>query len=516
MIPLLSCASMRAFDAHSVEQGIPGSVLMENAGRGAAERIVARYARAHHFAIVCGTGNNGGDGFVVARHLARHGARVSVFLAGDAAKIKGEARAAFDGWIAAGGGVQPANDSLRSNLAASDVVIDAIFGTGLNRDVSGALVGIIEVVNAARATRISLDVPSGMDADTGAPLGIAVRASLTISFAFGKKGLYSPQGRAYAGEIEIVEIGVQPVLPEAITASAELIEASDLTRWLVPRSVESNKYTAGHVAILAGSPGKIGSSLLVAQGAIRAGAGAATIVTWPEAVTALEARVIEVMTARIDRKKIAESIDAALVKKRSVVIGPGFGLDDEARQALDHLLKTFAGPLVLDADALTLAAKVPNHVAKSPSQRVLLPHSGELSRILSCKSEEIDHDRYDAVVRAAKLTSSVVVLKGAHSLVADPSGKIAVGPRGSTALATAGSGDVLAGIVGAMLTSLDPFEAACAGVYLHAHAGERWSKKNGDRGLLAREIAEQLPALLHEHTSLSELTHAGPRGFAKP
>jgi NAD(P)H-hydrate epimerase len=507
MIPLLSRESMRAFDAHAIQQGIPGSVLMENAGRGAAERITARFAHAHHFAIVCGTGNNGGDGFVVARHLARHGARVSVFLAGDAAKISGDARAAFDGWVAAGGSVQPANDSLRSNLAASDVVIDAIFGTGLNRDVSGNLVGIIEAVNAARASRVSLDIPSGLDADTGAPLGIAVRANLTITFAFGKKGLFSPRGRAYAGEIEIVEIGVQPVLPESIHASAELIEASDVTRWIVPRSDEFNKYTAGHVAIFAGSPGKIGASLLVAQGAIRAGAGATTVVTWPEAATALEARVIEVMTARIDRNKIADSIDSALGKKKSVVIGPGFGLGPEAREALEHLLKSYEGPLVLDADALTLAADVPNHVAKSASKRVLLPHSGELSRILSCSSEEIDHDRYDAVARAAKLTSSVVVLKGAHSLVADPSGKIAVGPRGSPALATAGSGDVLAGIVGAMLTFLAPFEAACAGVFFHAHAGERWSKKNGDRGLLAREIAEQLPALLHEHTSLSELTH---------
>ncbi|MGH7283657.1 MAG: NAD(P)H-hydrate dehydratase, partial [Polyangiaceae bacterium] len=268
-----------------------------------------------------------------------------------------------------------------------------------------------------------------------------------------------------------------------------------------------HKYTAGHVAIFAGSPGKIGASLLVAQGAIRAGAGATTVVTWPEAATALEARVIEVMTARIDRKKIADCLETHLAKKKAVIIGPGFGLDSDARNVLEYLLKKYDGPLVLDADALTIAADVPNHVAKSASKRVLLPHSGELSRILACSSDDIDHDRYDAVARAAKLTSSVVVLKGAHSLIADPSGKIVVGPRGSPALATAGSGDVLAGIVGAMLTSLSPFEAACMGVYFHAHAGERWSAKNGDRGLLAREIAEQLPALLHEHTTLSELTH---------
>lgn len=507
MIPLLSRESMRAFDAHAIQQGIPGSVLMENAGRGAAERIETTYDRAYHFAIVCGTGNNGGDGFVVARHLARHGRRVSVFLVGDASKIGGDARAAFDGWVAAGGGVQPANDALRTNLAASDVIIDAIFGTGLNREVSQQMAQVIETMNASRAPRVALDVPSGLDADTGAPLGAAVRANLTITFAFGKKGLYSPQGRAYAGEIEIVPIGVQPVLPSTITASAELVERSDVARWLVPRSAEYHKYTAGHVAIFAGSPGKIGASLLVAQGAIRAGAGAATVVTWPEAATALEARVIEVMTARIDRKKIAESIDSHVAKKKSVIIGPGFGLDADARAVLEHLLKTYDGPLVLDADALTIAADVPNHVAKSASKRVLLPHSGELSRILSCSSADIDHDRYDAVLRAAKLTSSVVVLKGAHSLIADPSGKIFVGPRGSPALATAGSGDVLAGIVGAMLTSLSPFEAACAGVYFHARAGERWSAQNGDRGLLAREIAEQLPALLHEHTALSELTH---------
>ncbi|MGH7284050.1 MAG: NAD(P)H-hydrate epimerase, partial [Polyangiaceae bacterium] len=262
MIPLLSRESMRAFDAHAIQQGIPGSVLMENAGRGAAERIETTYDRAHHFAIVCGTGNNGGDGFVVARHLARHGRRVSVFLVGDASKISGDARAAFDGWVAAGGSVQPANDALRTNLAASDVIIDAIFGTGLNRAVSPHIAQVIETMNASRAPCVALDVPSGLDADTGAPLDAAVRANLTITFAFGKKGLYSPQGRAFAGEIEIVPIGVQAVLPSTITASAELLEASDVARWLVPRSAEYHKYTAGHVAIFAGSPGKIGASLL--------------------------------------------------------------------------------------------------------------------------------------------------------------------------------------------------------------------------------------------------------------
>ncbi len=515
MIPLLSRESMRAFDAHAIQQGIPGSVLMENAGRGAADVIEDRYEHAHNFAIVCGTGNNGGDGFVVARHLARHGRRVSVFLVGDASKIAGDARAAFDGWVAAGGEIKTANESLRTNLAASDVIIDAIFGTGLNREVSAQVAAVIETMNASRAPRVSLDVPSGVDADTGVPLGAAVRATLTITFAFGKKGLYSPQGRVNAGEIEIVPIGVQPVLPAAITASAELIEKSDVVRWIVPRTAEYHKYTAGHVAILAGSPGKIGASLLVAHGAIRAGAGAATIVTWPEAATAVEARVIEVMTARIDRKKIAESIDEQLEKKKAVVIGPGFGHDADAKTVLEHVLKSYDGPLVLDADALTMAADMVNKVAKSASKRVLLPHSGEMSRLLGCTVDEIEHDRYDAVVRAAKLMSSVVVLKGAHSLIADPQGNIVVGPRGSPALATAGSGDVLAGIVGAMLTSLPPFEAACCGVYFHAHAGERWSAQKGDRGLLAREIADELPTLLHEHTALSELTHGHVGSFRK-
>ena len=427
MIPLLSREAVRAFDAHAIQQGIPGSVLMENAGRGAADVIEDRYERAHHFAIVCGTGNNGGDGFVVARHLARHGRRVSVFLVGDASKISGDARAAFDGWVAAGGEIKAANESLRTNLAASDVIIDAIFGTGLNREVSAQVAAVIETMNASRAPRIALDVPSGVDADTGAPLGAAVRATLTITFAFGKKGLYSPQGRASAGEIEIVPIGVQPVLPSSITASAELMEKSDVVRWLVPRTAEYHKYTAGHVAILAGSPGKIGASLLVAQGAIRAGAGATTVVTWPEAATALEARVIEVMTARIDRKKIAESVDAELAKKKAVVIGPGFGHDADAKAVLEHVLKTYEGPLVLDADALTSFAEIPRDLFVAikgyfAGPTVLTPHEGEFKRLFPALAPN-GNDTSNKIARAraaAVEAGAVLVLKGADTVVAAP------------------------------------------------------------------------------------------------
>ncbi len=504
MIPLLSRSSVRAFDARSIEVGVPGIVLMENAGRGAAEAIARRApARSARVVLACGTGNNGGDGFVVARQLVIMGYEPRVFLIGALERVTGDARIAFDAYQAIGRAVElvPTDVDLaevKESFARADVVVDALFGTGLDRALTGLAAEVAEAVGSAPSLRVALDVPSGIDADTGAPLGPAVVADLTLTFAFAKVGLFTPRGRAHAGEVEIVPIGVPAELPPSIAPSAELVELADVRAWLAPRGADAHKYSAGHVAVVAGAFGKLGASLLAAHAALRGGAGAATIVTWADAARELSSRVLELMVAPIG-DDVAASLDAALHAKKAAVLGPGFGTDARARAAAEYVLSTYLGPLVLDADGLTLFAGRPEAIAAGvQTARVLTPHAGEAARLLGGSAADVEADRLGAARRLAVATQSIVILKGAHSVIVDADGAALVGPRGSGALATAGSGDVLAGVLGALLCAVPPREAAAAAVTLHAEAGRRLESTRGDRGVLASEIADAVPTIVGE------------------
>jgi NAD(P)H-hydrate epimerase len=506
MIPVLSRAQMRAFDKHAIEAcKVPSIVLMENAGRGAADVIerdvLGGRADGKRVVVVCGTGNNGGDGFVVGRHLIARGARVEAWLAGEPTKMTGDCRANYDAFVGLGGRVDAVTaavlDPLRVALGASDVIVDALFGTGLDRPLGDLFAGVVGFVNDARARKVALDVPSGMNADTGVAMGTAVRADHTVTFAHLKLGHVTGQGAHLSGSVKVVDIGV----PSSIRAqhAAAVTEARDVRAVLSPRPVDSHKYRAGHVAVIAGSPGKIGAALMSAHGALRGGAGAATIVTWPDAATALQSRVVEVMTARIgDGGVLTEELDASLVNKRAVVVGPGFGTGARAREAVRHVLATYKGPIVVDADALSMHAKALEEFAVASGRAILTPHAGELGRLLGITSEEVESDRFGAARTAAARSASVVVLKGPFTVVASPDGRLVVNPTGNPALATAGSGDVLAGLLGALACSLPPFEAAWCAAYLHGAAGDAWKAKNGDRGLLASTIADEVPGVLRD------------------
>lgn len=504
MIPVVSRAQMRAFDAHAIDTcKVPSLVLMENAGRGAADVIeretLGGRADGRRVVVVCGTGNNGGDGFVVARHLLARGARVETWLVGDAAKITPDCRANHDAFVGLGGvafaAAPSALDPLRVALAGADVIVDALFGTGLDRPIGDLFAGVVGFVNDARARKVALDVPSGMNADTGAAMGAAVRADLTVTFAHLKLGHVTGGGAHLSGVVRVVDIGV----PASLRAdhAAVMVEPKDVRALLSPRPVDAHKYRAGHVAVMAGSPGRVGAALLAAHGALRGGAGAATIVTWPEAATSLESRVVEVMTARVgeDGESLDASIDRALAGKRALVIGPGFGTGERAREATLHVLAEYKGPIVADADALTLLAGDLEGFAVAAGRTILTPHAGELARLLGSTSEEIESDRFGAARAAAARAKSVVVLKGPYSIIASPDGRLVVNPTGNAALATAGSGDVLAGLVGALACTLPPFEAAWCGAYLHGAAGDAWEARNADRGLLASAIADELPGV---------------------
>ncbi len=506
MLPVLSRAQTSEFEARAVALGMSTLLLMENAGRGATDILVrdwlAGQPRGARVVVVAGTGNNGGDGLVVARHLAARGAQPTVILVGDPTRLTPDTRSNIEAWRAMGGRFSELADgeplaALVADMAGADVIVDALFGTGLSRPVTGRFAEVIDAMNGVDKPRFALDLPSGLDADTGAVLGTAVEACATATFAHYKLGLVTPNGARLGGRVHVADLGVPPLVGGAAASFAQLLETEDVRRVIGARSPAAHKNSSGHVLVVGGSPGKVGAPQLVARGAMRAGAGLVTIATWPEVASAVEAHTLESMAVRIDRDDPNGSVLRALEGKQAVVVGPGLGLGDDARAVVEHVLAAWTGAVVIDADALTICARRPGaiHVAR---KAILTPHPGEMARLLGKTSREVEDDRFSAARELVGMTGAVVVLKGAHTVIAGPGSRLAVSPVACPALATAGSGDLLGGIIAALACSLEGFEAACAGVMLHALSGQAWSRAHhgADRGLLASEIADGLPDLL--------------------
>ncbi len=465
---------------------MPGLLLMENAGRGAADALIEAFPeRLARVVVVGGTGQNGGDAWVVARRLVTRGHRPRAFLAGDRDAVRGDARVNLTALEAVGVAVEPVA-ALGEPLRAATLVVDGLFGTGLDRAIDGWRAELVQAVADAPAPLVALDLPSGIDANTGAVLGVAPFAALTLTFAGHKRGLWQGAGRAHAGVVRVVDIGAPP--PPCVD---RLLELGDAARVLPARPFDAHKGTGGHVLVLAGAPGKTGAAVLAGEGALRGGAGLVTLAARPDARVALDSKVVELMTAELG------SLGSLAEGKAALVVGPGLGLDDPARAlALEAALELDA-PAVLDADALTLlAVEGAERLREARAPRVLTPHPGEAARLLGVSPAEVQADRYAAAERLAARSGHVVVLKGAGTLIAEPGGRVAVCPLGTPALGVAGTGDVLSGVIGAALASAAPFEAACAAVLLHARAGELAAR--GDRGLLAREVAAHVPAALVE------------------
>jgi NAD(P)H-hydrate epimerase len=507
---------MRELDRLATAQcGVPSVVLMENAGRGAADVIATELGLAPgpashavpapRICIVCGAGNNAGDGYVVARRLALLGADVSVFALHLEARLRGDALINYRAFVGSGGKVTPVEQStlalLERGLAESELVVDAVFGTGLDRAVAGIERDAIERINAAPASvrRVALDLPSGLDADTGIVHGVAVRADLTVTFAALKPGLLTPSGLVQRGRLHVADIGVSPAALPAVAHSAELVEAADIRALLGRRAFDAHKSSVGRVLVLAGSAGKVGAALLVAHGSLRAGAGLVTLGALPEVATALDQRVLEAMTARLDPQALEESLAPLLASTHAVAIGPGLGFDLVTRRLVERVVLEHEGKVVVDADAISHFAGKPEALARARGELVLTPHPAELARLLGDTTDAIEADRYGALERAVKATKATVLLKGPHTLVGCEGKLPAVGRAGSPALATGGAGDVLTGVIAALCCRLAPFDAAVCGAFLHALAGEQWAKQSGaDRGLLAHEIADGIPAALAE------------------
>ncbi len=493
MIPLLTRESVRAIDVDAVDRlGLPSLVLMENAGAGAARLIRERFhGSLERVAIVGGIGQNGGDAWVVARHLLHAGIQCECVLVGDPAKVSGDAALNLATLRALGVKVENAQTraSVGPALQRATSIVDGLFGTGLDRALRGEVAAIVDAINARGVSVCALDLPSGIDANTGQVLGSAVRARLTATFAAHKRGLHQHPGAAHAGEVVLVSIGV----PAPASDEVALAERSDLSAQLPQRADDGHKSRHGDVLVIAGSAGKTGAAFLSALGAMRAGAGLVTIAAQTEARRALDQKVVEIMTEDLGRDP--EKTALSLAKKRgAVVLGPGAGLDEATLRILRGLAVSLPVPTVVDADALRALEHSLSTLRSAKGPRVLTPHPGEAAGLLGCSTGDVQGDRYAAALRLAQESAHVVVLKGARTVIAAPEGKLRVCSAGTVALGVAGTGDVLAGVIAALSCELPPFEAAWAGAMLHGLAGEQAAQT--DRGLLASEVASAIPAVL--------------------
>ncbi len=489
---LVTAAEMRALDDHAIRTiGIPGAALMESAGRSVAE-VVTKLG-AHRIAVVAGSGNNGGDGCVCARYLHQRGTDVVLLLAVERGQFRGDA--ALHLTAAERAGVPICSGMANgSRIDQAELVVDALFGTGLSRPVEGELAAWIDRINRAPGIRVAVDLPSGLHADRGIPLGACVQADHTITFAFAKLGLVTAPGFHYAGQLHVADIGIAPPqLPRR-----HLLDDGCLEPLRAPRTVLAHKGTFGHALLVAGSRGRSGAAWLAGEACARAGAGLVTVATSIETQSALMAHLVEVMTASLGAEPIdpvtAWTALAALCQgKRAIAFGPGLGTGDAMRQLMHRLLEIWKGPLVCDADGLTLLASDLAPLDRTSARVVLTPHPGEMARLCGTSVEEIEQDRVGYAEAFAAKHACVVVLKGARTVIAAPD-RTAISPAGNPGMASGGTGDALTGIVAALLAQgWEPFAAATMGVYWHGRAGDLAAKQLGERGLLARDLIAALP-----------------------
>lgn len=510
MLPVITAAEMRELDRATIEEvGLPGITLMETAGRAVAAAAVrmldAGQVRRGRVAVVCGPGNNGGDGFVIARVLRGQGVDAIAYLAAPRDGIRGHARAHLEILERAGGVVlaidtPAALDERRAEIAGAALAVDALFGIGQVRPIEGHLAAVVAAINEA-PRRLAVDIPSGLDTDTGRTLGAAVRADRTVTMAALKVALVSSPGFAACGEVEVADIGIPPALVAASVVRAGLVERADVARLLPRPGALDHKGRRGHVLVVGGAPGMRGAGRLAALAALRAGAGLVTLAPIGAAGAAGAPGTPDagapdaVMTRAIDGP-----LAPLLEGKAALVIGPGLGTAGEARARVIEALA--AGlPAVLDADALNLLAATPEAIAGAAGPVVITPHPGEAARLLGTTVPDVEGDRLAAARALAARTRAVVVLKGARTVVCDGTlgdEHCAINPTGGPALATAGSGDVLAGTIGALLAQgLPAGDAARAGAYVHGAAGETLGAALG-RGAIASDLPAAIAAAIHE------------------
>ena len=483
---LYSTAQVREMDRIAIEDlGIAGIELMRRAGRAAFAHLRRRWPAAGSVAVLAGTGNNGGDGFILAALAAREGLAVHVLQAGDGERVQGDAARARQHALEAGVQYLPFTDA----LPAAAVLVDALLGTGLHGEVRAEQARAIRMLNSALQPVLALDIPSGLCADTGHVLGDAVRADCTVSFIGLKKGLLTGAGPACTGELHMAGLGVPETAFQAVSPDACRLSLQQLNHLLPPRPRDAHKGNFGHLLVAGGDVGMPGAVLLAARAAIRTGAGLVSMATRPQHAAALAGACPEAMVSGADS---GQDLDPLIERSTAIVIGPGLGRGAWGEQLLQKVLAAGC-PLVLDADALNLLA-VKHWQVEEPC--IATPHPGEAARLLEWETAQVQAERFAAVRALHERLGGVVVLKGAGSLVFDGE-NMGICPYGNPGMATGGMGDALSGILGALLAQkMAPFDAACLGVCLHARAAEQ-AAAEGERGLAASDLLPHLRRLVN-------------------
>lgn len=484
---LYSVAAVREIDRTTIEDhGVPGYTLMTRAGEAALREATQRYPNARRWQIVCGAGNNGGDGYVVARLASQQGIAVSALALVDPETLTGDAATAWGDFVAEGGVVSPWSGELDPE---ADLLVDAVLGSGLERDVGGDFAAAVAAFNQHAAPVLALDIPTGINGDTGAVMGCAVKADLTVTFVGLKQGLYLGEAPGYCGRIRFAGLEIPEGYYADIDVSYRRIDAQFLENVLGPRARAAHKGDFGHVLVVGGGEGMPGAVRLAGEAALRAGAGRVSIATHPSHAAIIVASRPELMSHAVSSPSDLEPL---LAKADVIAFGPGLGQSDWAR-ALYEFLANDSRPAVWDADALNLLAASPTSAPK----RVITPHPGEAATLLGTGAADIQADRPAALAALAEKYGGVAVLKGAGTLISSSTKAAALCTSGNPGMASPGMGDVLTGIIAAFVAQgLDLETAAAAGVEAHAHAGDH-AASGGERGLIASDLLDELRAVLN-------------------
>jgi ADP-dependent NAD(P)H-hydrate dehydratase / NAD(P)H-hydrate epimerase len=507
---LVTAAEMRELDRRAIEEvGIPSLVLMENAGRTTYQVLRREFPYLDgEVAILAGRGNNGGDGFVVARYLAQAGIPVAVFLLGQKDQVQGDARVNLDILAHHKLTVMEVTEESQLNpvvhqLARADLIVDALLGTGLDKPVQGLLAALIDRVNHLRPPVLAVDIPTGLSADSGEVLGAAMQAEVTVTYGWPKLGQVVPPGRDYVGRLWQVDISIPPDLAREV--HAELAEAREQRQLIPSRPFGSHKGTFGHLLVLAGSEGKTGAGALASLGALRAGAGLVTLGVASSLNDLMEEKITEAMTlplpqaegARALGIKALEPILAFAAGCAALAIGPGLGTHPETQELVRRLVRQLDRPMVVDADGINAIAADPACLKGLTGPRILTPHPGELARLLGSTIPAVQARRLEVARETASQYGAFVVLKGAQTLVAAPDSRLSLNATGNPALASGGTGDVLTGLIGGFLAQrLAQWDAARLGVYLHGLTADHFAAQHGPRSLVAGDLLDLFPEVL--------------------
>jgi hydroxyethylthiazole kinase-like uncharacterized protein yjeF len=515
---LATASQMQDLDRKTIQGcGIAGIVLMENAGRGAAELLVRSFpeVRTGWVAVLAGRGNNGGDGFVMARHLMNWGIATKVYLFSSTDDVKGDARTNLESWLKIGGELIeiPYRGNFtksKKELADASLIVDALFGTGLHSEVTGVVKDVISFINSLPTPVMAVDIPSGLDATGGTVLGAAMRADLTATFGLAKIGQAVEPGIDYVGRLDVVDIGIPRSVIAEVDITVHLIDPEELHPGLLdPRPSQAHKGDYGHLFVLAGSPGKTGAAAMICQGAVRTGAGLVTLGISASLNPILEAKLTEAMTEPLPdagsgylSPDASERITQLLKGKTACALGPGISTQPQVQELLLALVPAITVPLIIDADGITAVASRPEIMKECKGPVILTPHPGEMARLVGITPKKVQDDRIGVAKNFATTYECIVVLKGNRTVIATPDEKVYINPTGNPGMASGGMGDVLTGMIGGLIAQgLSPVDAALWGVYLHGLAGDIAVQTVGEISLIAGDILDYLPDALTEVTA---------------